>query len=182
MHGIIFAELRKYVETKVGPGSWPALLKEANQAGRMYLATQEYPDADLVQLVVAATRITGTDATAILEDFGEFIAPDLVKMFAMSIKPEWRTLDLLEHTEETIHKAVRLRNPGARPPELVATRKGPGEVVIEYSSPRKLCSVAKGIVRGVAKHYRETVVITETTCMHKGAASCRISVRKPAAT
>jgi hypothetical protein len=80
----------------------------------------------LVALVVAATKATGLKADAILEDFGEFIAPDLISMFRASIKPEWRTLELLEHTEETIHKAVRLRNPGATPPELVAPAQGPG--------------------------------------------------------
>ncbi len=177
MTGITFSGLRKYVETRLGPGSWPALLKEAKQDGKMYLATQEYPDAQLVELVVAATRVTGLGAAAILEDFGEFIAPDLLSMFKASIKPAWRTLDVLEHTEETLHKAVRLRNPGARPPELVATRKGPREVVIEYSSPRKLCAVAKGIARGIAKHYNENVEISEAACMHKGAPSCRISVK-----
>ena len=42
---------------------------------------------------------------------------------------------------------------------------------------RKLCSVAKGIVRGVAAHYKEPVSITEGSCMLRGGRDCQILVR-----
>ena len=42
---------------------------------------------------------------------------------------------------------------------------------------RKLCSVAKGIVRGVAAHYQEPVSITEGSCMLRGGRECQILVR-----
>ena len=98
-------------------------------------------------------------------------------MFRMSIKPDWRTLDLIPHTEQTIHKVVRLKNPGASPPKLVSKHTSPEEVVITYTSERKLCAVAKGIVRGVAKYYKEKVEIAESTCMLTGSPRCTIAVR-----
>ncbi len=178
MHGVIFAELKKYVDTKLGGGKWSTLLKESGVGQqKVYMAVQEYPDQEAAALVSAASKMTGKSAPAILEDFGAFIVPDLVHMYWALIKPEWKTLDLIEHTEETIHRVVRIKNPGARPPELKCSRPGPNEVMITYSSARRMCAIARGIVRGVAEHYNEQVVINETNCMLKGNQSCKISVK-----
>ena len=81
MHGLIFAELQKYAETKHGKGTWQALLKKAGLETKVYLAIQEYRDAEVVALVVAASSMTGLPVAEVLEDFGEFIVPDLVKMY-----------------------------------------------------------------------------------------------------
>jgi predicted hydrocarbon binding protein len=37
--------------------------------------------------------------------------------------------------------------------------------------------VAKGIIRGIATHFGDEIVLEEPQCMLKGAAKCRISVR-----
>jgi Haem-NO-binding len=81
MHGVIFAELQTYADSKHGGGTWNALLEKANLKGKTYLAVQTYPDADAVALVAAASALTGSPISTILEDFGEFIVPDLVKMY-----------------------------------------------------------------------------------------------------
>ncbi len=177
MHGLIFAELRKYVDAKLGPGGWPRLLEEAGLPSRIYLPIQAYPDEEATKLVSAATAITGLPADAVLQDFGEFIVPDLLRMYGSLLKGEWRTLDILERTEETIHRVVRAQNPGADPPRLRCTRRGKDEVVVTYTSPRKLCGVAKGIVRGIAQRLGDKVVISEASCMLKGEPRCEIAVR-----
>ena len=177
MHGIIFAEFKKYVGTKLGENRWDSLLKESGIGQRLYLQIQEYPDQELAALVSTAAKSMGKPVPAVLEDFGEFIIPALVSMYKSLIKPEWKTLDFIENTEETIHKVVRIRNPGAKPAKLKCTRLGPNELIIHYGSPRKMCAVAKGMTRGVAKHYHEKVDITETTCMLNGNPACNISVK-----
>lgn len=177
MHGIIFLELKKYVETKLGAEAWSQLLKEAGLEYRFYLATETYADQEALALVSTATRITGNPAAAILEDFGHFIVPDLLKVYGALIKPQWKTLDLLENTESMIHTAVRIGSPGATPPALACSRPSPDEVVVTYQSPRKMCALAKGIVTGVAEHYNERVLLNETSCMLNGDACCEISVR-----
>ena len=178
MHGIIFSEMKKYVDTKLGGNAWNELLKSAGLGVRFYTPVQSYPDEEAVAIVSAAAQATGMEAASILEDFGEFIVPDLVSMFKTMIKTDWKTLDLIEHTENVIHKAVRVQNPGADPPKLVCSRPNADEVVIRYSSPRKMCSVAKGIAKGVAKHYGQRVSITEPRCMLKGSPTCEIRVRQ----
>jgi len=177
MHGIIFAELQKYVTARLGEEAWKALLTEAAVPTSAYLANREYPDAEMVTLVATASRMTGRPQQALLEDFGEFIAPDLMRMFHVLIERPWRTLDVIEHTEGVIHAAVRIKNPGARPPELKCRRASADEVVITYTSARRLCAVAKGIARGVAAHYGDQIVIREERCMLEGHPSCEIAIR-----
>lgn len=143
----------------------------------MYLPIQEYPDDDMIALVGAASRTLDLPAETILEEFGKFIAPSLVGLYRTLVKPEWKTLDLLENTEQTIHTVVRARNRGARPAKLQVVRTGENSVDLTYHSERRLCAVAKGIVQGVATHYGETVEITETTCMQKGAKACKMEVK-----
>ncbi len=84
---------------------------------------------------------------------------------------------MIEHTEETIHRVVRMRQPGAAPPRLHVERKSPDEVVLTYDSPRRLCAVARGITRGVAKKFEERITITDRACMLSGASKCLISFR-----
>jgi hypothetical protein len=37
MHGIIFSELKKYVDTKFGPSTWPTLLTESGLGPKLYM-------------------------------------------------------------------------------------------------------------------------------------------------
>jgi len=177
VHGVIFAELKKYVVANLGSPAWNSLLDAANLTNKLYLPTAHYPDAEAAALVGAASRITGKDSEVLLEDFGAFIAPDLMAMYKSLIKPDWKTLDVIEHTEGVIHTAVRLRNPGAAPPQLQIKRTGPNQLEIIYSSPRRMCAVGRGIIRGLAASFRDNVQVTEPACMTRGDKACRMLVQ-----
>jgi len=178
MHGIIFAQLWKYVVTKRDSRAWTTLLKHAQLENRAYMSGREYPDAEMDALVSAAAMMFGQPVPVVLEDFGVFIASPLINMYAHLIPGEWKTLDVIAKTEETIHNVVREETPSARPPVLHTIRRAVDEVVLIYGSPRKLCSFAIGIGRGVARHFNETIEVTQTKCMHSGAPHCEIVFRK----
>lgn len=177
MHGKIFVELKKFVDSKYGPDTWGKLLADAGLGGKVYLPVTDYPDREIVSIVTTASTATGLSATVLLEDFGEFIAPALLSMYHSLIDSNWKTLDIIENTENSIHTVVRVKNPGAAPPKLQATRTGPDEVKLVYTSARKMCAVARGIAKGLARHFNEEISITETTCMNRGASKCEIIFR-----
>ncbi len=161
MHGIIHVELKKYVETNHGSDVWTAVLKEAGLSNKTYMTIITYSDEEALAIVNAASSLTHTPAEHILEDFGEFIAPDLMSMYWSLIKPEWKTMEMLLYTEETIHRVVRQKNPGAGPPRLQFEAQDSNTLKFTYTSPRQMSAVAKGIIKGVAKHYGENVTIQE---------------------
>jgi predicted hydrocarbon binding protein len=178
MHGIVFDELQKYVERNGGPAAWTKLLSEAGLTGKFYLPLNQYPDEQAVALVAAAAQLTGKTASQILEDFGEFMAADLILTYKAFVRPEWKTLDLIECTEDAIHRIIRLNDPAAHPPYLKVQRLRANQVQIRYTSQRKMCALAVGIARGLAKHYNERIEIRHIRCMLDGAQECEIEVTK----
>lgn len=177
MHGLIFLQLQKFAQ-KQGPQAWEAVLREAGLPAKAYSPARAYPDDEAFALVAAASRVLKQPPAAVLETFGEFLGPELVRLYARLVRPEWKTLDLIERTEQLIHAAVRLGNPGAQPPVLDVVRPTPDEVQIIYSSERKLCHLARGILAGLASHYGESVTVTEEACMWNGDPFCALHVTR----
>jgi len=177
MHGIVLSALKDFVEEQAGAEAWNHLLAEANLTGKAYRPIQEYPDDEAADLFAAASRKTSLPLDSLLEAFGEFLTPTLMRLYGHLARPEWRCLEFIEHAEHAIHKVVRVNISGARPPVLAVSRLGPNEISVDYSSHRKMCGLAKGIVRGVARHYRETIDLQEHACMNRGDPACRIAVR-----
>ena len=174
MHGMIFSEFRQYLDQKRGRGPWDTLLVKADLNGRAYLASGEYPDAEFVAMVSGASAMTGQPASALLEEFGMFLVPALMRMHGHMLRPEWKTLDVIEHTERTMHRVVRIEDRGAHPPYLKVERRGPDEVLVIYTSPRRVCTLAIGIGKGLAKLFYEEIRVTQPVCMLNGADHCEI--------
>lgn len=177
MQGILLSEFERFAESSLGPSSWRAIRAHSGLAGRVYLPVREYPDDELEVLVRAACHVVRKSRAELLERFGEFLVPGLLSVYGAMVKPTWRTLDVLEHAETVMHGAVRVRTPGAAPPRLHARRVAPNLVRIEYTSERRMCACARGIVQGLGAHFGETLVIGEPSCMLAGAARCELSIR-----
>jgi hypothetical protein len=154
------------------------LMKDSGVSPKIYLYSKEYPDEEAVALFAAASQRFQKPMPELLNDFGAFLTPTLIEMYQNLIRPQWKTLDVLEHTEESIHKVVRAKNAGAKPPNLTCTRRSHQEVVIDYRSHRRVCDLMKGIIRGLSTHFEEEIQVTEKTCMLKGDPACQIIARK----
>ena len=178
MDGIIHAEFREFVERSLGAQAWRELCAEARLPRTVYFVSEHYPDEELLAGLVAAARITGRPMQELLTDFGRSVAAGLLSTYGAFVSPRWRTLDLVEHTEAVIHKAVRLNRPDAAPPRLRTERTSPDEVRVIYASERRLCSLAEGIIAGVADHFGEAVEISQASCMHRGDELCELVVTK----
>lgn len=180
MHGLIFFYMQKFAD----------LLATATHAGRRssvfcgtarYLPTGVYDDADAVAVLQAIADGIDEPLPGLLPRFGEFLAPHLIKIAGPLVDPTWRSLDIIEHTEPLIHAMVRKSQPGAEPPVLEALRVGVDELHLVYSSRRRLCRLAAGVIRGVGRHFGETLELDETSCMLRGDPFCAFTVRRTAA-
>jgi hypothetical protein len=117
MHGMIFSEVRNYVEQRHRPGSWDTLLAKAVLKGRVYLASGGYPDAEVMTLVSAVAAMTSQTAPVLLEAFGKFLVPVLMKLHGHMLRPTSKTPDVIEHTECTMHRIVRIENHASSSPK-----------------------------------------------------------------
>lgn len=177
MHGLIVNQLRHFVVARHGREAWGALVAKTDGAVAMVPSMERtYPDALVGDLVQSASEATATPVQVLLHDFGVFLAPALLRIYQPLVHRDWRTLDVIEHTEEEIHTAVRARDASATPPALVARRTSPTSVTIEYRSARRMCAVAEGIARGLAAHFGDALSIAQPKCMLRGDAHCLIQV------
>jgi hypothetical protein len=177
VHGIVLTKLRDHVVHLHGKDTWSALLLAAGLHGRVYVAVGDYPDEEVAALVQAAAKATRTSPGEVLEGFGRALAPDLIATYAFLVPPGWGALDLLQSTEQTIHQVVRARDKDAHPPVLGVTRVSPDAVTIRYSSARRLCALARGVALGVGDYYGTPLTVTESVCLLRGGAECRLEVR-----
>ncbi len=179
MHGLIFFYIQKFADLlATGTSTHAGLRATVVQHTAHYLPSGVYDDAEAVGLLQSMADGVGMPLPGMLGRFGDFIAPHLVKVAGSLVDPSWRTLDLIEHTESLIHAMVRAAKPGAEPPVLETVRVAPDELHLVYSSRRRLCALATGLMHGMAKHFGETLAIDETSCMLHGDPFCAFTVRR----
>lgn len=177
MYGLIYFLLQKYVQRKVGPQGWDQALKAAGLEKETFHPNMAYPDEPIFKLVYCLSKKTKIPANDLLTDFGKAIAPDLLALNPGLIKSTWKTLDLIENTDQVIHALVRQERKGANPPSIQCVRLSPTELQMIYASSRKLCSLAKGLCEGAAETFGEELEINETSCMHQGAPFCLMNIK-----
>jgi predicted hydrocarbon binding protein len=177
VHGLIFFYIQKFADVAASGTTSRHSVRMQSPAGlAKYLPSGVYPDADAVQLLQVIADSAGRPLPVVLEEFGEFLAPHLVRVAGKLVDPAWRTLDLIENTESLIHAMIRTTNPGATPPVLEAVRVTPNELHLVYSSSRHLCRLAVGLMRGLGRHYGDDIAVEESTCMLRGDPFCSFVV------
>jgi tRNA A-37 threonylcarbamoyl transferase component Bud32 len=179
VHGIIFFYIQKFADMlATATASHAGLRSTIVGSTANYLPSGVYDDGEAVALLHSIADGIEEPVPGLLGRFGEFLAPHLVKVAGPLVDPSWRTLDLIEHTESLIHSMVRTAKPGAEPPVLETVRVAPEELHLVYSSRRRLCPLAAGLIRGMARHFGETLDVEETSCMHRGDPFCTFNLRR----
>lgn len=174
MHGVVFTGLREFVVERTDRSAWDRILEAADLEDRKYLEIDTYPDEEAVAIVETAADLTGASGEKILRSYGAYLARDLVSTYDSFLRDEWGPLDVLEHTETAMHKAVRLEEDDADPPELSCRRPSEDRVVIEYTSDLELCKLGEGIIAGVGAAYDTPLRIGQTECKLEGDGHCEI--------
>lgn len=178
MHGIVMAELQSFVVARAGAVAWERITYGAGLSDRLYFPLGSYPDDEALTLVAASCRHLHLDTEAFLRAFGRHLVPPLLSTYGHSLRSDWKSLEVLEHSEQTIHARVRHTTPSAQPPMLVTTRTTADEVVIQYRSARRLCYMALGVVDGLGEAYGETLDVSQRRCMLNGDPECEIVVQR----
>jgi hypothetical protein len=164
MHGSIFVLLKRFIEHSYDYSTWVKLVEAAGIEQASYQMSEMYPTRELFGMVHAASQLSGTSSYEFMEQFGEFLVPDLLLVYKKYMRPEWRTYDLLLNTENAMHGAVRTEDSRADPPRLLVTKKGSKQLLVDYYSKRRMAGVAMGIIKGIARYYNESDLV-QVTCM-----------------
>ena len=176
MKGIVFNLLEEAVSNSYGEAAWDQLLDGAGLDGA-YTSLGSYDDAEIVALVQVASRTLGIPAEDVLRWFGQQAMPLLARRYPAFFANHANTRSFLLTLNNIIHPEVRKLYPGAQTPVFDFDTSLADLLQIGYNSPRRLCALAEGFMRGVAIHFGEQVDITQPECMHHGAERCVFHVR-----
>jgi predicted hydrocarbon binding protein len=173
VHGLIFVSFRDYLVAEHG-----ASTEQEVMAGEpRFLVSDAYPDERFTSLVERACEVTGLSHDDLLTDFGGFTAEKtFARLYPAIFERSGSARSFLLTVETRIHEVVRVAIPDAFPPELEVSESGESAVSIVYRSPRRLCTLLRGLVQGTARHYGERAEIEEHTCVHRGDDECTFEV------
>jgi hypothetical protein len=176
MKGIVFNLLEEVVTKQYGAATWDQLLEDADLNGA-YTSLGSYDDDEIVRLVGVAATALNLPAQDVLRWFGRHAMPLLANRYPAFFTGHADTRSFLLTLNNIIHPEVRKLYPGATTPVFDFDTASYHELVIGYNSERKMCALADGFMQGAAEYYHEKAAITQSQCMHDGAAKCVFHVR-----
>jgi Heme NO binding. len=160
MKGTIVKCMQELVEKKFGAAKWLETVKRAGLDTNMrYVATDDIADADVMKLVKAIGEVNSLSADQVIEAFGDYwssvYAPSLYGIFFDRAKNTKELLSNLDHIHDVMTKSMK----GAAPPHFTLDWQGEKVMLMKYRSPRGLAMLMPGLIRGIAKHYKEHVKV-----------------------
>jgi hypothetical protein len=160
MKGTIVKCLEELVKAKGGGEVWKAILAKAGlPTHSIFPTTAVVPDGDVLKLVGATAEVLKVSVQDAMDAFGEYwsttYAPGIYSTYFERAKT---TREFLLKLDE-IHVAMTKSMAGAAPPHFKYEDQGPKHLVMHYSSPRGLVALMPGLVRGIAKFYKEKVTV-----------------------
>lgn len=171
MKGVVFNLLEEVVTAKYGEDTWEQLLEVAGLDGA-YTAVGSYPDEHMEGLLAAASSALDTNSDEILVWFGHEALPRLYQRYPGVFEGHTNTKSFVLTLNEVIHPEVRKLFPGAYVPEFEFNSTGENQLSLSYTSRRRLCSFAEGLLNGAAEHFGETVEVRHVACMKEGDEKC----------
>jgi hypothetical protein len=173
--GIVFNLLEEIVVHEHGEDTWDGLLDAAGVDG-VYTSLGNYPDADLMALVAAASQALSLPADDVVRWYGRNALPLLAERYPAFFAPHTDARAFVLTLNEIIHPEVRKLYPGAMTPAFTFDASDPDRLVMDYRSSRRLCAFAEGLLLGAGDHFGQAVAIEQPECMNRGDDRCLIAI------
>lgn len=181
MEGIILLGLRRYVCEVFGEPVWRRVQSRTGLTDRIYLPLQRYPDHEIHELVGAVSKEIGLGSGSLLEDFGQHLMPEMIRMYSPLIDSDWNLIDMISNTNILFQRLSKVKKSTAGLNDIFdGSRLSNSEGMLLYSGPKDLCFLVKGMLRGFALYRNEIAAISELKCMGLGGTQCEMRVRSVA--
>ena len=171
MKGIIFNLAEEVVSREHGDEMWDGILEDANVSGT-YTSLGSYPDGEMFAIIAAAAERLDTDPQTMLRHLAEGAMPLLAERYPHFFAAHRDACSFVLTLNDIIHPEVRKLYPGAEVPTFTYEQHDSRTVTMGYASPRRLCILAEGFIRGAARHYGQDVKVGQSTCMLLGDDTC----------
>jgi hypothetical protein len=178
MKGVVFTAFNDMIEQEIGIAVWDQLLEAVKPESQgIYTSVEDFPDEELGAMIAELSVVTGTPIIDLVKHFGQFLFHTLAFKHSLFIEAEPDFLSFLKSVEDVIHKEVVKLYPNPNLPSLKWDQPDARSLILFYRSPRKLCHLAEGLIKGAAEQYQVGYEQEHAPCMHDGSDHCRITIR-----
>lgn len=176
MKGIIFNVLEDMVVEKFGMQVWNDLLQKHAPADRVYVSAKNYDENELFAIANGVALTLDMPLQEVVKAFGHYLFKGLADRHDDVVKHFADFTSLVMGIHNVIHVEVNKLYQDPALPSISCQLKTPNHIEMRYSSPRKLCFCAEGLLFGAAEFFNESINITHEVCMHKGADHCILDI------
>jgi Haem-NO-binding len=155
MKGIVFTEFLEMAAQRFGDDMVDNIIMDSRLPHKgAYTSVGTYPHEEMVALVSAMSSRTGLDTDALLDGFGHHLFGRFYVHHPHFMDSTSDPLEFLMGIETIVHTDVRKLYPDAQLPGFDTHRISHNQIVMHYSSIHNFSSLAAGLLRGCAEHYR----------------------------
>jgi hypothetical protein len=173
MKGIIFNLLEQFITERAGEDQYDAILEASNLITEdPFVGPGTYPDSDFMLLFGKTIETLGFSPEEGLRQFGRFTFSRLATHFPIFVAPYSDPKSFLKTVDSVIHVEVQKLYEGVETPRFIYHDIGPDRLVIEYSSPRKLCHFMEGLIEGTADYFKSPIQYRQEQCLLRGDSVC----------
>ena len=177
MKGIVYIILNEMIESQYGIDVWEDILREVKPVCEgVYISTENYPDEEIIRYVKVISEKLELPSQDVTRVFGRYLFDELNEKMSFFSKQSPNLFEFLDSIENVVHKEVRKLYVNSHLPSIDCEILSEHELNMHYTSPRKLCYLAEGLISGAAEYYQDDIELVHETCMHKGADQCLLKV------
>jgi hypothetical protein len=160
MKGIIFNALESFVDQNFGEETFDRILeKNLPEISEPFVGPKTYPDQYLFSIIALILEKYQLDSEETIRQFGEFLFGLLAKKYPHFMQDFVHPKEFILTIHNVIHVEVKKLFPEAITPDFSFKELKNGSLEVTYSSPRKLYSLAEGLLIGSAKHFQTEMKI-----------------------
>lgn len=178
MKGAVFITFETMVCEQFGLSVWEQLLALCHpESEGIYISVESYKDEELFDFVAKLSELTETDVPILVEHFGHYLFHALNEKYPVFTEQKSDFFNFLNSIDTVIHKEVRKLYNDPNLPSLKCDMVSKDLMVMTYHSPRKLCILAEGLIRGAAEFYKVEYQLSHDICMHKEDEHCQFRIQ-----
>ena len=176
MKGIIFNVLEDMVVAQCGMSVWNDLLEKHAPKDRVYVSAKSYAESELFSIVQDVAQRLNMPIQDVVKAFGQFLFNGLALRHASVVEHFEDFTSLVMGIHDVIHLEVNKLYHEPSLPNITGQHLSENQIALRYSSPRRLCFCAEGLLFGAAEHFKQKIQITHDTCIHTGADYCMLII------
>jgi len=177
MQGSIFTTFSDMIIEKMGMEQWNELIKQTEPKSQgIYTSGEQYEDSELVNMVVMLSQKTAVSPETLIQAFGQYLFTSLYDNCPTDVSSIKTLREFLKQIDSVIHVEVKRLHPNAYLPKFSYEDGLGSDLIMYYSSKRRLCHASIGLIYGAAEHFNENITISHPECMHTGKDKCKLII------